>query len=654
MDVFRDCFAMVRFVDGAQRLESLSTLLSAAHAGELEDLPGLACWQRSQVVTALGLLLHLARRYGARPGDPASVCSLFSQALPGSAARLYAPMEEAAFWQHPIQGVPTEALACGHPSEIDLLFTGVAHETKPLPEARGETGHDRALYALVGGGDRISVAKYRSGPRWGLAVAVACDGWTIASEIRAVATAYDLAVAEGEETATGRIWKRGTGPACHMAWLRPAGPEARPCTHKDVAWPWTGTFRPTRLALSGDGTPSATWWSRDTKLADKSLQAHDPHCAQMTEKPLRFREQPERDWKVHLGLLFGGEGGRKGNTYRIDPSRAVQRSALPEASHIRIYGVAYKQGGTCGYRESLYRLPKAPDGFGVPGDSEGDLARRSAMTVREVSRKAVARTARALGLDPAAQCVRFETEAGPVVVQWTLDACAFSGEEAKSPAGLAAGLARDWLSRTLREGGTRAVDAARAEMLLEQGLEEVLGGRRRHGGAWMDRTNVPALYVAASAAADGIAKTLSSDGGKLEKQVRWAVRGSGWPLSVSEALRSPAVRPAWIDAMPEGWKAILSGMSQVRHSPRNDASRFGAVLNRIGAARARVERLLEAQGSSLIENIVSLTALAHSKGARRADWTDPIALALSDCLGDAETIEWSRRSIATSFVRRGA
>jgi hypothetical protein len=95
------------------------------------------------------------------------------------------------------------------------------------------------------------------------------------------------------------------------------------------------------------------------------------------------------------------------------------------------------------------------------------------------------------------------------------------------------------------------------------------------------------------------------------------------------------------------WKIILRALGHIRHS----SASLGRTLASEDFPEDRMDRLLTASGSSLpgLTNEALRWLVSHHVEA--TDLSVLATLGLSDALGDSESRDWARRTIALDYVR---
>jgi len=659
-------------------------LLAGLWRGEVRDLPAVQIHQRPAVVLHTAIWLAVALKHGADPADADALRELFESALGPDAGRLTAPPDEVAFYQPAIRNAPRNAT--WNPTSIariDAYFGRVLHETKGVARSGGIRA-EHAIYALIGGAQRIFVKDNPNSALWGLPVItpVSADGG-IGFEVAALAHAY-------AESAP-RDWKAQPGVADHIVWARAWDLAASPLMPDAVGWPFVDAARPTRITVDGAdriGFHQLATTARMLAPNPADAAAEHPGCATEDGVPFRLTKRGYHARVLHA-MLFGHPTSKSKN---IAPPPILRR--LPEATAgLRVGAVAYDQGKTIGVVDHTIAFAAPPKGG---GGLAGALARRyrdQAGVVRSVSERYLDRiaTTRRYVLGPALATLyrahaagrggraddatvtariqgareRFDARVGPESVTEALRLIAEAPDDAEIRAAANRLCARHaWgvfdAARTGESGVSEARALAAAEAteqfkaLLRRNLEidpsEVVMTEEAEGP--------PALARRVAGVVDGMADELAREPNQdTAKQLRANRTADSLPLAFWYCLDAGGAPPEWLDDRDTvaALHTLAVGMAHISHLGRaaREAEKtlpLGMLLARAGYPEQRVDRLLQARGDTLRQLAVEVRHFLDPF-TTRVDWRDPGILLVADARGDARALDHARRRIAQHYVR---
>lgn len=652
MNVFRDEMFSTVSAHGRSR-NNLLDVLRLADTGLLVDLPGLRPHQRVAVVTDLGILLHLLRRHVTELTIPALEAAIGADTV-SRLGRLYAEVDEPAFMQAAQAG--TGQAQRLHLENIDVAPVKLAHESRV--NEHGKPDHEHAVYALLSGQDAPYVASYREGARWGLMVAIPCDGLTIGSEIKSVADAYD-AMSPQIEMVSGHKWLPATGLMDHLPWATSIYDVARgtPLVQRDMAWPPLDTFRPARLNLPESGVPDCLLFSGAVQRVAKNTELFDPHVARDSEGGTVRLMKRVFDYKIVHAVTFGR--AKKGVSKGISAAATMDPASNPtRLGYVRFSGMTYETGKTLGFHEMVCRVPKpvARTGFGraATSDRVGILSSR----VTEASSKltgSLAYSIRDMNRDPEPALARFKSAVGEKTVGWVFERLDVddTADDGKALADVMSTLALGIFAAEADAAlavGTSALAVARARINFEGGLYANLS---KDGINTMDADEIrknkewPTAATVRQAIA-AMSHEIAAPNGEMAKRLR-TMHADAPGMTLWRVLANPAVPNAW--AHLKLWTVLLPAMARLPHRYGDKVAGSGRSMFAGGVSEDRMDRLLLARGETLIQEIVQSSAIMAGRGSASLNWNDLAILLIADALGDEEELLAARRRVAMDYAR---
>jgi hypothetical protein len=607
-------FTVTRRDGGTERL-SWSGLLAALEAGVVRDLAAMDEPQRPGVVVGIAVLMAVLRLYADRPrpwSEDAWRAEWVAQ-LGEASLRPIAPLEEPALLQMPLPpGADTRL--------ISLLDAGTGFTQAQHGEKAIMTGSPEAwILAILGGMSRPYAKHHRASLFFAPFLTLPSDG-TLASEVQALAAAYE------------RDARRGSGACSHLPWLK--GMPATPRSLADLPYPVLDLERAVRL-LPDRGAVMRPSMSVAVEAAPWS---ECPAAARVVAgaKLATLRLGEARPWSyttLHWILAGGEKISRKGKEetvdYSVDPPTILRGMTAPA---IRLCALMTGNGKVVGYREAL--LP-------VPPPARSRLGSRLAI---EASKAILAdlRTARGAlyGALVAARTVQreaalaaWDATAGMGSLRTLLDHIA-----SDEPLPVRQALRRStivvqtrgaWneIARTLNP-----LDRARGELALDQGLAPFADQE-----AIAIAMNIPPLAARVEAAIVSTAQHLTPGD-------RAALRSSSNPMpawrlvAAAGEMATPALAALWRD--------VGQGLGRV--DPRGACA--GRWLARTGWPEARMRALLAAEGAAASGLTAEALRWLVAHGVERVSLTEIVTLAVAGELRDAEALAWARQRMALSYI----
>jgi len=660
-------------------------LLAALWRREVRDLPALQIHQRPAVILHAAIWLGAAAKHGADPSDPDKLHTLFADALGEQAGRLAAGPDEIAFYQPAIANPPKGST--WNPTSIDRVdayFGRVLHETKGVASTASITA-EHAVYALLGGQQRIFVKDNPASPLWGLPLITPIDAQArLGFEVRALADAYAASRPEG--------WKTDPGFADHIAWARTWDLTASPLMPDALGWPYVDAARPTRIAVDDAGRIGFRQLATTARLvADGPADAMADHPGCTREGGAAFR-LTKRGYspRVAHSLLF---------EHPTSKSSAIQAppilAQLPaDTAGLRIRAVAYDQGKTIGVADDTIPFTAAP-----PPQATSFAAalartyREETSVIRSVSQILLERqsTTRRSVLGPALATLfrphasqQDQRPADDETVRARVDAVRERFDARVGPATLTTGLAliarepqpsdadiRDAANdlcvahaRTVffeAVRGESGVSEARA-LAAAEAAEQFSALLRKNLDADPSEASMPDAHDAPSdldnrarAAVDAAADELDVE---TAKQLRATPTTEAVPLAFWRLFAGGPVPDAWLEDAEtvDALHTLAVSMAHIPHISRaaRDEERslpLGMMLARAGYPNDRADRFLQARGDTLRQLVVEIRNFLDTQ-TTRLDWRDLAVLLVADAQDDTEALDRGRRAVARAYVRQ--
>jgi len=622
---------------GSIKSYGLFGLLAAAARGELIDLPAMAAHQRAPVVTVLAILMHVLSRYANvdRTSESSWVMA-WDELIGPDALRLTAPYSEVAFLQPPTSK-PTSQQAI---EAADLLLPNVEHEVKRTwSTARAEA----AIFSLIGSLSRPNVKDHRSSTRTGLcAILPSVDG-TLGSEICSLLAAYDqLNSSKG----------RSTKAADHFVWLGPYRPKTdQPISFADIPGPFLDVGRAQRIVEAADNRFEIWACPNNTiRVTGSDPWLGDPHTPRITDAggTRRYKLAAKVfDYRFQHHVLFG----RVDKLYTINRPRILD---LVDYRYVRIYALGTDQGKTKGYRETLFVAARSGGLFHLdPPKPEDRPSRLSTTAISTIDAGAKVLYSALAALYPDTDDLN-ETElsrirgaqftyydaVGHASVQLVFDllnAPENAEEEQQRFNALIAGEVREAFSRAAT-ALIRPLHAARAEQVLETGI------RFRLKGEAMSQEFSPSPLARQTFAILRSIVERATPNDRAQLRTMFLPEP---PLSFWKMIAAVPQEQINNDQCLAIWKIVLRALGHIRHS----STSLGRTLAAEDFPEDRMDRLLTASGSSLPGLIDEALRWLVSHHVEATDLSVLATLGLADALGDSESRDWARRTIALDYVR---
>jgi hypothetical protein len=618
-----DAIIRIRTADGTHTT-GLHEVLARAHDGALIDLPGMRADQRAPVVTLLAILSHLLRRYSSTPLVTADDWRAALDAQLGTATTLVGGLDDAPQFLQPLLiGLgPVEPFTI---TEADHLMPATRHALKAADEATPEA----ALFALMASTWRqFGGPGHPAGARSRLLTVLVGDGVTIASEMLALAHAYDTMAASlvGTQTSPTRLLD-------HMLWAQPwRDGQVLPT----IPFPFVDCRR-VRLVSSGDGLVSAVTATGSTRrVADGHVE--DPHVPVQVKDGGPYKLVMGRIWShivQHRALIGSSEVNRP----RI-------LDFAPPYSSVRISGIHMDQGVTGGYWEAAYRI-----GRGKPMKLGGrtanrlsDLSRRALDVVSEATRLLCGPMLTLHGGKQNAKSYLNRTQErarnllGHQSLQVVLDLYAdppnTEAEQKQFNAMATAALGTVW-----REACTTVANpllVARASLRLSDQMQAKFGEPLMTNGA------TSTLGKRVHAVLHDMTKHLTPDN-------RASIRSAARELPLAAYIALAAVPASEMDnpASRRVWEAGVRALGVVQHGGPS----VGQILADTDYPEMRISALLTAHGGTLVGLISEAVRWLVAHDVQRCSLTDLVVLGLADASDDMQATDDAVSRIALAYTR---
>jgi hypothetical protein len=628
---------------------SLSDLVYEADQDNLVSLPRMRAEQRPQVVTTLAILHHLTKRYGGKIEN--DTLKNLVRELPD--LPLY-PIDAPGFLQ---ANFPTQFRAADKDGktvgwqDASPLFMGIGHLAKmtSVEHPRDE----ELMFNIIAAGDRRYVSKTPGGVRWAMLAAFPSADGTMGSEILALSSAYEQCVErEGDAYI---LHKPGTCIADHFPFLLDGDLVISP---KMIAWPYVDSFRPIRMTnRNGRAEVVKIDWDRFKPLGD--LPPTEPHLAVRLaagkEKEKYFRARAEITDRDIWAVVYGRETTfiqRKKQVRKTVVHKAPIMSLLEESDDfgfVRVCGTGSANGKTLGYREEKVRFHGRIDGYVI-----SEAARQALFVIDRTSNILSRRLLGISELVVTSGLDEFNYLMKTHVHPWVQSVESIDDLEEKI----------GHFHKIAFENALNAFDAALTDF-RSTGDKWLSGINHR---IWLEKTLRKEFNITSSkedksmehhkdAASKYIAMALrlvheiGGSNSETAKSIRGTSNAEMPGIAFFKLVSCLEMSEAKTIAQMTALRGVTECAAQVSHGK---GSRLGNDLHRIDLSVDRVERLLEENGSALIQSIKDIAYAARSKNLKSFNWTYPAALILADADANGEAIRILKSKIAIAYCRQNS
>jgi hypothetical protein len=609
-------------------LVGLHDVLAYAHNGTLIDLVAARFDQRAPVVTALAVISHLLRRYGAAqlstPDD--WLKALRSQFGADALVLCGGPDNKPQFLQPVLVGLGE--IKPFNLTETDHLMAANRHVLKVAEEATPEA----ALFCLMASTWRHHGGVGNpAGARSRLLTVLVGDGITIGSEITSLAAAYDATT----PTIVGTQARKPKSILDHMLWAQPWLTKQSIDT---IAFPFIDSRRirltPTAERLVGAAIVAENGARVDTGTGN----IEDPHVPIQTSTGGPHKLALNRVWsyRVQHAAVAGSD----------EVSRPRILDLAPAYSSVRISGVGFDQGITKGSWEELYRIAKGEKiKLGESAANRlSDLSSRSLGVVREATGllygPMITLHGNADNAKPYLERAqaRLRNLLGHASLQVILDLVTEPPDTEAEQRTLHVMAAK--AVRTVWRDASRVLDtplaSARASMQLDYRMKEKFGERLMAD----DPISKPGARVNS---------VLYEMDAHLTPANRASIRSAARELPLDAWLTLAAAPSADMDRIEtrQVWETVVRALGVVHQGGPG----IGIVLAETDYPEARVSALLAAHGETLISLIAEVVRWLVSHEVDRCNLTDIVVLGLADARGDSPARDEAIARIALGYAR---
>jgi len=645
---FKDSIVTIRTRNSVYE-GSLSDLVYEADQDNLVSLPRMRAEQRPQVVTTMAILHYLTKRYGGEiERDTLKNLLLELPDLP-----MY-PNGGPGFFQ---ADFPTKFKAADKEGktvgwqDASPLFMGIGHLAK-MSSVEHPRDED-VMFNIIAAGDRRYVAHTPGGVRWAMLAAFPSADGTMGSEVLALSTAYEQAVEQQGEAYS--LHKSGTCIADHFPFLLDGD---LVITAEMISWPYVDSFRPIRMTnRNGKAELIKIDWERFKALGD--VPPTEPHLAVRLaagkEKEKYFRARAEITDQDIWAVVYGREttSFNKKGLVRIPVAHSAPIMRLLEESDdygfVRVCGTGSANGKTLGYREERIRFHGRIDGYLV-----SEAARQALFVIDRARNILESRLNGISELVVDAGLVEFGRLMKAHVHPWVQAVESIDDLEQKigqfqKIAFENALKAFDASLNDFRSTGDKWLNGIKHRILLEKTLRKEFNIENSKEETVVEpRKDAASKYIA-------MALRLVHEIGGSNSESAKSIRGTSNATTPGIAFFKLISCLDMSENKTIEQMTALRGVAECAALVTHDkGSRLGHDLHSIDLSVDRVERLLEENGSALVQSIKDIAYAARSKNLKSFNWTYPVALILADADANGEAIRILKSKIAIAYCRQNS